>query len=144
MRETAISRDVGARVRQAHPKLRPLLRPETGQIVSRAAEKLTAHFGPGNCRGGILEMRRPAPVQLHLLLRGQDKLGLTLHVGETVPQDHRKCGPFGGRKLEQFRNRRGCHDSIFSLPGRDGKRLTDRPSDSPTARLDRPKEVFAA
>ena len=116
-------RDVDSRTSGAHPTPQPQPRPETGQTVSPATEKLTAYFGPGNCRGGVFEMRRPAPVQLHLLLRGQDKLRIALGVGETIPQRHRKCGPFGGGKLEQYRNRRGWHGSIFSLLVRDGKVL---------------------
>ena len=80
-------------------------------------------------------MRRPAPVQLHLLPRGQDELPTTLGVGETIPQRHRNCGPFRGRKLEQCRDRRSWHDSILSLLGLDGKALTPRPTEAPTMHL---------
>lgn len=137
-------RDADPHTNGAHPKPQPLLRPETGQTVSPATEKLTAHRRPGNRRGRVFEMRRPAPVQLHLLLGGEDKLGVTLRVGQAVPQRHRKCGPFRGGKLEQCRNRRDCHSSILSPLGRDGKPLIGPLTEFLAARLDEMNEVGAA
>ena len=114
-------RDVDSRTNAAHPTPQPRLRPETGRTMSPATQKLTTYLVPGNRRGGVLKLRRPAPVQLHLLLRGEDELRITLGVGETIPQRHRNRGPFRNGKLEQCRDRGGSHDSILSPLGLDGQ-----------------------
>ncbi len=77
------------------------LRPEDNFPRHPLPQQLGPNVGPRNGGLGVGHVFGPSPIELVSLCVGQLQFGISLKVGETVPQGHREIGPIARRKFEK-------------------------------------------